>query len=144
MKCSYRSSLPPIDNRSMLHHYTQEVSHIAEFTYRHVRWTTLINHRSMLHCYTQDVSHIAECTYTHVRCTPQLTIDLCYTSTPKKFHIQKNDTYTHGRQTLPSNRLYIHVTPLHPIGFTYSRMHIYPWWTDPPNDHTSMLHHNTP
>ena len=29
-----------------------------------------IDQRSMLHCYIQEVSHIAECTYTHDRLTP--------------------------------------------------------------------------
>ena len=30
----------------------------------------LINQRSMQHHYTKKVSHIAECTYTHCRLTP--------------------------------------------------------------------------
>ena len=39
--------------------------------------------RSMLHYYIKEVSHITECTYTHDRLTPcQLTIDPCNTVTP--------------------------------------------------------------
>ena len=64
---------PPISNRSMIHHNTQEVSHIAECTYTHGRWTPPpIDHRSMIHHNTQEVSHMAECTYTHGRWTPQV------------------------------------------------------------------------
>ena len=33
--------------------------------------------------------------------------------------------------TLSSNQAYISATPLHPISFTFSRMHIYQWQTDP-------------
>ena len=66
---------PPINHRSMLHQYTQKVSHIEECTYTHLRWTPLpIDNRSMLHHYTQYISHIEECTYTHGR---WCCIDLC-------------------------------------------------------------------
>ena len=30
---------PPLDHRSILHHYIQLVSHIEECTYTHGRWT---------------------------------------------------------------------------------------------------------
>ena len=44
---------PTSDQRSMLHCYIKEVSHITECTYTHDRLTPLaIAHRSMLHCYT--------------------------------------------------------------------------------------------
>ena len=51
----------PIDNRSMLHHYTQYVSHIAECTYTYGRCTPPIDHRCMEYCYMTEVSHIVEC-----------------------------------------------------------------------------------
>ena len=44
---------PTSDQRSMLHCYIEEVSHITECTYTHDRLTLLpIDHRSMLHHYT--------------------------------------------------------------------------------------------
>ena len=44
---------PTSDQRSMLHCYIEEVSHITECTYSHDRLTLLpIEHRSMLHHYT--------------------------------------------------------------------------------------------
>ena len=50
-----------------------------------------IDHRSMLYHYTHEVSHIEKCTYTHGRqmLYPQFQsmIDLCYTITPNKFHL---------------------------------------------------------
>ena len=42
------------------------------------------------------------------------------------------------------NKAYIYATPLHPISFTYSRMHIYPWQIDPPANqpyiYATLLH----
>ena len=60
--------------------------------------------RSMLHCYIEEVSHITECTYTHDRLTPcQLTIDPCYTVTPSpcQLTIDPCNTITpHAKQLL--------------------------------------------
>ena len=45
-----------------------------------------IDHRCMEYCYTKKVSQIAEYTCTKAPLL-QLTIDLCNTITPNKFHI---------------------------------------------------------
>ena len=41
------------------------------------------------------------------------------------------------------NGAYIQAKPLHPISFTYSRMHIYPWQMDPTIEHISKENHYT-
>ena len=104
-----------------------------------------IEHRSMEYHYTKEVSHIPECTYTLARCTPTPIDHRCmeYHYTQYISHIEEC-IYTHGRQT-PCNQPYIHVTPLHPISFTYRRMHIYQWqmYHLPPLDNRPVLHHDT-
>ena len=118
-----------IDNRSMLHHNTQEVSHITECTYTHDRWPFLaIEH------YTQSVSHIEGCTYTHGRHTPPPAIDhrsMLHHYTQWVLHIEEC-RYTHGRCTPPLQSIIDPCYTITPNNFTYSRMHIYPWQTDPP------------
>ena len=81
---------PPIDHRSLEHHYTKDVSHIEECTYNTTRPNKFhiyknahmamadippapIDHGSLEHHCTEDVSHIEECIYN--------------TTTPNKFHI---------------------------------------------------------
>ena len=63
-----QADIPPplINNRSLKHHYTKLVLHIAECTYTQDRCTSHppIDHRSMEHHYTEEVLHIEECTYT--------------------------------------------------------------------------------
>ena len=38
---------PPLDHRPVLHHDTQEVAHIKEYTYTHGRWTPLQSTRDL-------------------------------------------------------------------------------------------------
>ena len=49
---------PPIDNRSMLHHYTQYILHVHIIM---IGVPPPIDHRCMEYCYMTEVSHIAEC-----------------------------------------------------------------------------------
>ena len=54
-----------------------------------------IDQRSMLHCYIQEVSHITECTYTHDRLTTlPIDIDACYTITPSPCELTIDPCYT--------------------------------------------------
>ena len=85
-----------------------------------------IDHRSMLHCYIQEVSHITECTHTHDRLTPpanqpythatplhlpcQLTIDPCNTVTPHKSQIVLN---AHILMADPYTKAVLHIGECH-------------------------------
>ena len=80
---------PPIDHRSMEHHYTESLGHPAIKFYP---LQSAID--SMEHHYTKYDSHIEECKLNlwvmmTLSFTPllQSTIDLWNTTTPNKFHI---------------------------------------------------------
>ena len=96
-------SPPPIEHRSLQHHYTQPVSHIEECTYTHDRMDHTpppIEHRYMQHHYTHIIF------------------------TYRKMHIYP---WADG----PPNWPYISATPLHLHKFhIYRRMHISPWQMD--------------
>ena len=107
-----------------------------------------IDSRSMQHHYTIVLLHIVACTYTCVSLTPlQLSIVFWKTNTPHVSYITEF-TYTHARLTpTPSfNWAQIYGKPLHHIGFIYSTMHIYPLHIDPtppPINHRPIEHHYT-
>ena len=67
-----------------------------------------MNHRSMEHHYIMLVSHIAECTYTKIRCTScQSTIHLCNTTTSCRFHIKKNAHILRSDAPPPSDHTFV-------------------------------------
>ena len=131
-RVTFKFTLPPfetvIDDRSSIGRYICS-SLLLNFTFQVYSSSLPVSFTptNQAHIYGIPLHQrsFTECTYTLARCTPlQFTIDVWNTITPNKFHISKN-AHIPMADRPPCNQPYIHATPLHPISFTYGRMHIY-------------------